>query len=105
MDNQVVNNLMKRVQETRDKLIIQRTIFEKSIDEFATRIKDVDPALSAELGLPGIISARTLLPELYEENIDPERLKEQQDRLIILFENIEKVQNRLIKKAQEMLGD
>ena len=94
---QLLNSVAKR----KEQRIERRVLAEREFKIFSGNIQLIDPKLLEGIDIPEDLSAKGLLPSLYEERPDPEKYKEEYALAVSLFEKITEVKARLMAEAEK----
>lgn len=104
-----MKELLNKIQEEKSKLISERAVREKEVDEMFSRLKKVDKQLLAHIDHYdiGTATCKDVFPSLYAETFDKEaslRYDEEHGKFLSFISEIDKVRERLIKEAEEALS-
>lgn len=78
-----------------------RTQQEMQVKEWGEKLAKVDPSVLEGISLPNPLTLEALVPELYVEQYNPERIKEQYEAANKLISAVNEICDRYNKKAME----
>lgn len=96
---------MKLIQDQRDILIQARTIEERKMEEFASRIHSVNvEEVFGDIYIPPVISLKAFCPEAYKELPDPDVYQKEYDKMIEIIAPINERMRKINQEASECVA-
>lgn len=89
----------------RERELAQRAKLEVEVANWATKIRNLDPALLEGVQLPEDLTLQGLVPELYKQNRNKELCQEQIQAAKSLTESINAIVLRYVEEAEKCLSE
>lgn len=91
------------IQKAREDFVHKRTKQELDVKAWAEKIKKVNPEVLSGVELPEDISLRSLIPELYEDEPNPEIYHSQYVKAVQLFDQVNAIAEKYNQEAKKCL--